>query len=81
MDLSSSLSAVNVSFAPKPTHLSFLKQWLILMLGCSLFFLAFSAVLQPNALHALKYLTLICSKIYIGVIFFFKPLKLTCILI
>ena len=66
-------SAVNVSFAPKPTHLSFLKRWLILVLGCSLFLLAFSATLQPNALHALKplkYLTLICSNIYFGVIFF-----------
>ena len=57
-------------FAPKPKHLSFLKRWLILVLGCSLFLLAFSATLQPNALHALKPLTLICIKIYLGVMFF-----------
>ena len=73
MDLSSSSSAVNVSFAPKPTHLSFLKRWLILVLGCSLFLPAFSAALQLNALHALKplkELTLICAKIYFEVMFF-----------
>ena len=63
---------VNVSFAPKPTHLSFLKRWLILCSDdrCSS---AFSSTLQPNALHtlkSLKYLTLICSKIYFGVMFF-----------
>ena len=44
---------VNVSFAPKPTHLSFLKRWLILCSDdrCSS---AFSSTLQPNALHTLK---------------------------
>ena len=42
----------------------------IKVLGCSLFLLAFSAALQPNALHALKPLTLICSKIYFVVMFF-----------
>ena len=33
---------------------TFLKRRLILVLGCSLFLLAFSATLQQNALHALK---------------------------
>ena len=33
----------------KTTHLSFLKWWLILVLGCSLFLRAFSATLRPNA--------------------------------
>ena len=31
--------------------------------------------LQPNAFYALKYLTLICSKIYFGVLFFLYTIE------
>ena len=78
-------SAVNVSFAPKPTHLSFLKRWLILVLGCSLFLLAFFCNLTTECNPRFETFEIfdfnLQQHLLWGNYFFFKPLKLTCILI